>query len=304
MRGALIGLGSMGRNHFRTLLSNEEVDLVAVVEPNDALVENIKTKRYRNVGDLLSNEEVDFAIIATPTSTHVDISRKFLEKGIHVLVEKPIAINSKAATRLDHLAHKNNCKLVVGHVERFNPAIQAVLPCLKDQKIVHLEATRLSGYPTRITDVGVKLDLSIHDIDLMNLLCPSNIEECHGLDSCNINDNDDDAVFIIKFFNGTIATVRTSWLFPYRERKIKILTDKSYFVVNLLDKNVDIFTSSPELNGYSIRTLSVEKKDALSLQLQSFLNYIKTGEVGTLCNAAAAGLALSYVEGENYESLH
>jgi len=149
MRGALIGLGSMGRNHFRTLLSNEEVDLVAVVEPNDALVENIKTKRYRNVGDLLSNEEVDFAIIATPTSTHVDISRKFLEKGIHVLVEKPIAINSKSATRLDHLAHKNNCKLVVGHVERFNPAIQAVLPCLKDQKIVHLEATRLSGYPNK-----------------------------------------------------------------------------------------------------------------------------------------------------------
>ena len=90
----------------------------------------------------LENEQIDLAVIATPTSTHLDVSKKFLEKGIHLLVEKPIATKSKQVTQMDNLARKNNCKLVVGHVERFNPAIQAVLPHLKGHKIIHLEASR------------------------------------------------------------------------------------------------------------------------------------------------------------------
>jgi UDP-N-acetylglucosamine 3-dehydrogenase len=304
MKAALIGLGSMGRNHYRTIKNNQDIDFVAVVEPNDELISDIDVKRYRNVDELIENEKVDFAVIATPTSTHLDISKKFLEKGIHLLVEKPIATNSKDAIKLDDLAHKNKAKLVVGHVERFNPAIQAVLPHLEGHKIIHLEASRLSGYPTRITDVGVKLDLSIHDVDLMNLLSPSNIKSCCSLDSTNIGDKDDDAVFIIKFYDGALATVRTSWLFPYKERKIKILTDKNYFLVDLLSKNVDVFASNEHSEGYSIRTLDIMREDALKLQLESFLNYIKTGELGTLCDATAAGLALSYVEGENNESLY
>jgi predicted dehydrogenase len=299
MNAVLVGLGSMGRNHYRTIKNNQNINFVAVVEPNDELVADIDVKRYRNVDQVLENEEIDLAIIATPTSTHLDVSKKFLERGIHLLVEKPIAINSKDANKLENLAHKNNAKLIVGHVERFNPAIQAVLPYLKDQKIIHLEASRLSGYPTRITDVGVKVDLSIHDLDLMNLLTPSNIETCYSLDSSNIADKDDDAVFIIKFYDGVLATLRTSWLFPYRERKIKILTDKDYIVVDLLNKNVDIFTSCDESNAYTIRTLTVKAEDALELQLKSFLNYIQTGDRGALCSAEAAGIALSYVEGEN-----
>ena len=299
MRAALVGLGSMGRNHYKTIKNNQELDFVAVVEPNDELVTDIDVKRYRDVEQLLENEKVDLAVIATPTSTHLDISKKFLEKGIHLLVEKPIATKSKQSTQMDNLARKNNCKLVVGHVERFNPAIQAVFPYLKGHKIIHLEASRFSGYPSRITDVGVKLDLSIHDIDLMNLLTPSNIETCYSLNSSNIGDNDDDAVFIMKFYDGALATVRTSWLFPYRERKIKILTDKNYFLIDLLNKSVDVFTSDNDFDGYSIRNLDVKREDALKLQLESFLNYIKTGDIGTLCSAEAAGLALSYVEGEN-----
>tara|TARA_B100000131_G_C18124015_1_gene614002 strand:+ start:3506 stop:4408 length:903 start_codon:yes stop_codon:yes gene_type:complete len=299
MRAALVGLGSMGRNHYRTIKNNRDIDFVAVVEPNDELVADIDVKRYRNVEQLLNNEQLDLAIIATPTSTHLDISKKFLEQGIHLLVEKPIAANSKDANKLEKLAYKNGVKLVVGHVERFNPAIQAVLPYLQDHKIIHLEASRFSGYPTRITDVGVKVDLSIHDVDLMNLLTPSNIKTCYSLDSSNVGDKDDDAVFIIKFYDGALATVRTSWLFPYRERKIKILTDKNYFLVDLLNKSADVFTSEHDSDGYSIRNLDIKREDALKMQLESFLNYIKTGEIGTLCSAEAAGLALSYVEGEN-----
>lgn len=295
---ALIGLGSMGRNHLKTIRNTPEVELVATVDPvNNNLDELSNIQQYDNIEDLIKNHTLDAAIIATPTSTHFEVAERLLNEKINLLVEKPIAKNSQEARNLYLLAHKNNCKLVVGHIERFNPAIQALLPFLKNEKIIHIEASRFSGYPSRITDVGVKLDLSIHDIDLMNLISKSKIKECYSLDSNNINDNDDDAVFIIKFFDGALATVRTSWLFPFRERKIKILTNERYFAIDLLKKKVDMFTNNENFDGYSIQSLDINTTDALELQLKSFVKYIKTGDIGTLCSANDGAIALSYVEG-------
>tara|TARA_R100001594_G_scaffold99833_1_gene134402 strand:- start:1509 stop:2405 length:897 start_codon:yes stop_codon:yes gene_type:complete len=298
MNCALVGLGSMGQNHYKTILANKQLNFVGVVEPNIEIVKNIEIKHYHDVETLLKNENIDFAVIATPTSTHLEVSKKFLENGIHLLVEKPIAKSSKEAKELVKIAHKNNCKLVVGHIERFNPAIQAVLPRLENESIVHYEASRFSGYPTRITDVGVKLDLSIHDIDLMSLLSSSNIKECYCLDSANINKNDDDAVFIMKFYDGALATIRTSWLFPYRERKIKLLAKDKYYVVNLLDKQATVYTEN-EVGSFIVESLHINRTDALTEQLSAFIEYLKTGDKGSLCDGEMAGLALSYVEGEN-----
>ena len=303
MNCALVGMGSMGKNHYKTILANEEINFVGVVEPNIKLVENIKVKHYSDVDALLENEQVDFAIIATPTSTHLEIAKKFLEKGIDLLVEKPIAKNSTEAKEMVKIAHKNNCKLIVGHIERFNPAVQAVLPRLAGESIVHYEASRFSGYPTRITDVGVKLDLSIHDIDLMSLLSPSNISECYYLDSINIDKNDDDAVFIIKFYNGALATIRTSWLFPYRERKIKLLAKEKYYVIDLLNKQATVYTEN-EVGSFMVESIKVNREDALSSQLSALVQYLKTGSKGSLCDGETAGLALSYVEGETNESVY
>jgi len=303
MNCALIGMGSMGRNHYNTILKNESLNFVGVVEPNNDLSQDIKINHYRDVDSLLENEQIDFAIIATPTSTHLEIAKKLLCKGIDLLVEKPIAKNSKEAKEMVKIAHKNNCKLIVGHIERFNPAIQAVLPRLSGETIVHFEASRFSGYPNRITDVGVKLDLSIHDVDLMSLLSPSNIKECYCLDSVNIDKNDDDAVFIIKFYNGALATIRTSWLFPYRERKIKLLAKDKYYVVDLLNKQATVYTEN-EIGSFVVESIMIDKTDALSDQLSAFVKYLKTGNKGSLCDGETAGLALSYVEGENNESVH
>ena len=298
MRCALVGLGSMGRNHYKTILANENINLVAVVEPNNDLIENINVAHYADIDSLLANEKIDFAVVATPTSTHLEVARKLLQNGVHLLVEKPIAKNSTEAKEMVKIAHKNNCKLVVGHIERFNPAIQAVLPRLKNEHVIHYEASRMSGYPTRITDVGVKLDLSIHDVDLMSLLSPSNIEECYSLESVNVHDNDDDAVFIMKFYNGALATIRTSWLFPYRERKIKLLTKDKYYVVDLFNKQATIYTEN-DSGGFVAEGLEIRRTDALSDQLTAFVEYLETGTRGSLCDGETAGLALSYVEGEN-----
>jgi len=298
MNCALVVLGSMGQNHYKTILANDSINFVGVVEPNTEMVNNINVQHYKDVESLLENEQVDFAVIATPTSTHLEVAKKFLEKGIDLLVEKPIARNSAEAKQMIKIAHKNKCKLIVGHIERFNPAIQAVLPRLKNEDIIHFEASRMSGYPKRITDVGVKVDLSIHDVDLMNLLSPSNISECYSLESSNINENNDDAVFIMKFYNGALATIRTSWLFPYRERKIKLLTRDKYYVIDLFNKQATIYFQN-EPGGFVVESLEINSKDALSEQLSSFVEYLKTGNRGSLCDGEMAGLALSYVEGEN-----
>jgi UDP-N-acetylglucosamine 3-dehydrogenase len=303
MNCALIGMGSMGQNHYKTIMSNKNINLVGVVEPNSDLVKDINIKHYNDVETLLKNENIDFAIIATPTSTHLEIAKKFLERGVDLLVEKPIAKNSLEAKNMVRVAHKNNCKLIVGHIERYNPAIQAVLPRLKNEKIVHYEASRFSGYPTRITDVGVKLDLSIHDIDLMSLLSPSNINHCYCLENANIDKNDDDAVFIIKFYNDALATIRTSWLFPYRERKIKLLAKDKYYVIDLLNKQATVYIED-DLGSFVVESIKVDRADALASQLSAFVEYLKTGNKGSLCDGETAGLALSYVEGENNESVY
>lgn len=295
MKIALIGLGSMGRHHYNVISSIQSVELVAVVEQDEAKTTNITVPVYCDVEEMLDDTSPDIVVVATPTSTHLDISKKVLNKGVNLLVEKPIAKNAEEAKQMMILAERNGCKAVVGQIERYNPAIQTALPRLREEKIIHCMITRMSSYPKRITDVGVKLDLGIHDIDLIRLITQSNIETCKSLDSTNIGDKEDSAAFMLKMFDGTIATITTSWLTPFRERKFKIITEKSYYEIDLLDLSVNIYTITGD-NGYMRESLEVKKSNALENQLLAFINYVKTGHPGTLCNLEAGLLALSYAE--------
>lgn len=295
MKIALIGLGSMGRHHYNVISSIQSVELVAVVEQDEAKTTNITVPVYCDVEEMLDDTSPDIVVVATPTSTHLDISKKVLNKGVNLLVEKPIAKNAEEAKQMMILAERNGCKAVVGQIERYNPAIQTALPRLREEKIIHCMITRMSSYPKRITDVGVKLDLGIHDIDLIRLITQSNIETCKSLDSTNIGDKEDSAAFMLKMFDGTIATITTSWLTPFRERKFKIITEKSYYEIDLLDLSVNIYTITGD-NGYMRESLEVKKSNALENQLLAFINYVKTGHPGTLCNLEDGLLALSYAE--------
>jgi UDP-N-acetylglucosamine 3-dehydrogenase len=294
MRIAIIGLGSMGRHHYNVIKCLESVELVAVVDQNEDNLVGITATTYSDVDEMLNNESPEIVVVATPTSTHLEISRKVLSRGINLLVEKPVSKNNAEAKEMMRLASKNDCKAVVGHIERYNPAIQAVLGRLRNEKIIHCTITRMSSYPRRITDVGVKLDLGIHDIDLLKLITQSNIETCISLSSSNKGPCEDTAIFAAKLFNGTIATVTTSWLSPFRERKIKIITEESYYEVDLLNLTVNIDTLT-DVSGHIRESLQVPPGNALESQLRAFINYIETGTPGHLCELDDASIALSYV---------
>lgn len=296
MKAALIGMGSMGQKHYKALLDNEEVTLAAVVDSDPENLKNIKANAYTKLDEMLMNENIDFAIVATPTSTHTEISKELLENGINLLVEKPIATNSTEAKKLVSIAHRNNCKAVVGHIERFNPAVQTALAHLRKEKIIHCIATRMSAYPQRITDVGVKLDLGIHDIDLLRLINQNtNMKVCAHVENKSISKKEDTAAFMVQFFNGATATITISWMLPFRERKIKILAESCYYEIDLLNLQVNKY-SHAENNSYIAEPLLVKREDALAKQLKSFINYIKTDKIDDLCSLEDGLLALSYVE--------
>jgi len=293
MRIALVGLGSMGKHHYNVINNLESVDLVAVVEQDETKTVDVRVPAYCDVDEMLEAAAPDMVVVATPTSTHLDISKKILSRGIHLLVEKPIAKNVIEAKQMSALADRNSCKAVVGQIERYNPAIQAVLTKLKEEKIIHCTFTRMSPYPKRITDVGVKLDLGIHDVDLIRLITESNVELFSSVDSTNVGDVEDSAAFVLKMFDGTIATITSSWLTPFRERKLKIITEKRYYEVDMLNLSVNIHTIIGD-NKYTCESIEVKKENALENQLRAFINYIQTGDRGTLCNIEDGLLALSY----------
>jgi UDP-N-acetylglucosamine 3-dehydrogenase len=294
MRSGLVGLGSMGQKHYRVMANSELVDLVAVVDCDQKSLEGSSVNFYTDVDQMLNKEKLDFVVVATPTSTHSAIATKVLSRGFNLFVEKPIAHNVDEAKRMHSLSEKNNCLAAVGHIERFNPAIQAILPELEGQNILHCATTRMSPYPGRIMDVGVKLDLGIHDMDLVRLLTQKQISSCTQASSNNVTDNEDTAAFMVKFEDGTCANMLTSWMLPFRERKIKILTETCYYEVDLLNLSA-IKYESIDNSSYKTQPLYVKREDALDSQLSSFVNYIKTGHKGALCGLEDATLALSYL---------
>ncbi len=295
MKISLVGLGSMGRNHYNVINNIKSVELVAVVEQDDSKTMDVKVPVYFDVDEMLELSNPDIVVVATPTTTHFEICKKILNKGINLLVEKPIAKSVEEAKQLMILAERNKNKAVVGQIERYNPAIQTALPRLREEKIIHCIITRMSSYPKRITDVGVKLDLGIHDIDLIRLITQSNIESCKSFYSANVGDKEDSATFTLKMFNNTIATITTSWLTPFRERIFKIITEKSYYEIDLLNLSVNIYTVTGD-NGYVRESLEVKRDNALKNQLLAFINYIQTNDRGTLCSIEDGLLALSYAE--------
>ena len=294
MRSGLIGLGSMGQKHYRAMVNSELVDLVAVVDCEQRDLKESNIEFYTDINHMLDREKLDFVVVATPTSTHSTIATKVLNRGINLFVEKPIAHSIDEARKMHLISEKNNCRAAVGHIERFNPAIQALLPELEGQNILHCATTRMSPYPSRIMDVGVKLDLGIHDMDLVRLLMQKSVSSCTQSSSNSVANNEDTAAFMIKFEDGTSANVLTSWMMPFRERKVKILTETCYYEVDLLNLSATKYENIDN-SSYRAQPLYVKRGDALSDQLSSFINYVSTGDKGALCDLEDGALALSYL---------
>jgi predicted dehydrogenase len=227
LRVAVIGAGHLGRIHARIAAGLSDIQLVAVADPvaacRDAAAAEGQTRAVADFRELIG--EIDAAIIATPTNTHHTIGVELLSSGIPLFIEKPLATHAAAADELVNLARKQGLVLQVGHVERFNPALAWVASEIRDPK--YIEATRTSGYSFRSTDIGVVLDMMIHDLDIVLALAKSTVKEVQALGISVLGGHEDLATARLTFDSGLVANLTASRVSFQQRRTMNIFTSRS-----------------------------------------------------------------------------
>ena len=224
---AVLGTGSLGQNHVRIyaeLAAAGLVDFTGIFDANADAARKIAAKHrakvFNSIGEAAAAS--DALNVVTPTTTHFDIAKQLLLLGKHVLVEKPMTDNSAQAAELIQIAQKNNCVLQVGHVERFNPVFKFLQTAAPEPRFI--ECHRLSPYPARSTDIGVVLDLMIHDLDVVLAFVKSPVTNVDAVGIPVLSKSEDIANARLRFANGCVANLTVSRVSPERMRKIRVFS--------------------------------------------------------------------------------
>lgn len=302
LRTGVVGVGHMGNNHARIYSELPNSKLTAVFDNDPETAARIAKKYHAHAASSLEEFAgmVDAATICTPTVTHFEIGKFLLERGKHLLVEKPIADTPEAARALSELAAEKRCVLQVGHIERFNPVLAALESKLQNPRF--LEVTRLSPYPNRSTDVGVVLDLMIHDIEVILHIVRSPVVSIDAVGISVLSKGEDIANVRFRFENGCVANVTASRISQDRLRKIRVFQENAYLSLDyqnqsgyllrlaeeneaessILGKLMGLATDSSIVTAFNGRRIvrepvEVEKGEPLRIELESFLDCALAG---------------------------
>jgi UDP-N-acetylglucosamine 3-dehydrogenase len=282
---AVIGAGIMGQNHIRVLKSMTDIELSAICDPVADTFPGIK--RYPSINSLFKSEKIDAAIIATPTSTHEKLALACASKGIHILIEKPVAASLVQAQRIAKAVNKAGIHAAVGHVERFNPAVRSLRDELKGKKILSVTAMRIGHIPPRKADTGVLLDLAVHDIDLISFITGKKIINKNIYKSRKLHKQyEDNAVLSFELEDKTVASITTNWLSPFKKRKIEIATAEAYYEADLIAQQVVAYSAYQDSGSFVTRACRVARAEPLRQELLEFINFIKSGKPGDLATIA------------------
>lgn len=267
------GVGHMGKEHARIYAELAEAELVGVHDTNADTARKIaakcRTKAFTSLEEMV--EAVEAASIVTPTTTHLAMAEPFLRKGKHVLVEKPMAMNTAEARQLVEVAEKHGAKLAVGHVERFNPVLTALEERLGRPRFI--EAHRLSPYPDRSTDIGVVMDLMIHDLEIILHLVRSPVASVDAVGVPVLSQAEDIANARIRFANGCVANLTTSRISPEKLRKIRVFQDDAYLSLDYMKQEGEIYK---RVGGKITREkIPVMKGEPLQQQLAEFVQNVR-----------------------------
>lgn len=266
---AIIGTGHLGSIHARLAKNLQNVELVGVCDPVPAACQKASEETgapgFTDYRELIG--KIDAAIVATPTTTHHSVGSALLEQGIHVLVEKPIATDSAEANELVAAAEKHGAILQVGHVERFNPALERVLPQIQEPK--YINATRTSGYPFRSTDIGVVLDLMIHDLDVVLSLAKSEVTDVQAVGISVLGQHEDMADARVTFANGCVANLTASRVSYRMERAMEIFTPRSFVMIDFGLRTTTVVQPNEAILGrtFDLDTLTGEQRNHLKTHL-------------------------------------
>jgi predicted dehydrogenase len=282
VRTAVIGVGYLGRFHAQKYAALPAAELVAVVDASEENRTRVAAETgcravadYRDILD-----DVDAVSIATPTPLHYPIAKECLERGIHVLVEKPITTTLDEARSLVETAARVGRVLQVGHLERFNAAILALAGTLRTPRFV--ESHRLAPFKERGTDVNVVLDLMIHDIDLIQSLVGAPIVSIDAVGSSVFSAGLDIANARIRYANGCVANTTASRVSMKMERKLRLFQDDAYISIDLQQKVLTVVRKPPPDSDLAKGQVLIEERtydqgDALLHEIEAFLQSISTG---------------------------
>jgi len=320
IRTGVVGVGHMGINHARIYSELDNSTLAAIYDSQPATAGSVAAKFQTRTAASLEEfaSLIDAATICTPTVTHYEIAKFLLERGKHLLVEKPIADTPARARELSEIAARNGCVLQVGHIERFNPVLHALEAQLRNPRF--LEVTRLSPYPNRSTDIGVVLDLMIHDIEIILHLIRSPIASIDPVGISVLGRGEDIANVRFRFENGCVANLTASRISQERVRKIRVFQEDAYLSLDYknqtgyllrlaredekassgIGKLIGLATDTKivtDFSGHRIvrEPVAVEKGEPLRIELESFLECARNGlrpKVTGLAAADALDIAL------------
>lgn len=241
LRVGVIGVGHLGQHHARLLGAMDGVELVGVVDVKpgraDEVAARCGTKAWSTVAQLM--DRTDAVTVAVPTVSHVEVALPFLERGIAVLVEKPIAPTMADADRLIDAAARAGATLATGHTERFNPAVVAALPLVSDPRFV--EVHRLGTFPERSLDIDVIFDLMIHDLDLLIAAVRSEVVSIEAVGVNVLTARTDIANARLRFASGCVANVTASRISRDRVRKVRFFQHDSYVSIDYASQEVEVY---------------------------------------------------------------
>jgi UDP-N-acetylglucosamine 3-dehydrogenase len=280
LRVGVVGVGVMGSNHARVLAGLPGAELAGVADPDrkqaDFVARTLGSTAVPGVEQLL-DLGVDAITIAAPTHLHRDIALACVARGVHILVEKPIASTVEEGRDIIAAARRAGLTLMVGHVERFNPAVEAIKDAIRGEDILSIAITRVGPFPPRMSNVGVVIDLAVHDIDLIRWFTDSEIVEVQPQLSSAVAEREDIALLQFRTASGVLAHINTNWLTPFKARNVTVATRGKYVMGDLLTRQVtECFGFKPD-GSYSMRHLPVGHDEPLRAELIAFSNAVRQG---------------------------
>lgn len=317
LRAAVVGAGQMGRFHARVVNESDDLELVALVDPDEAgqrTAELSRTRWLRSLDELLDGEAPDLAIVTVPTARHASVGVRLIEAGVPLLVEKPIAEHVEDALLLIEAARSGEVPLAIGHVERFNPAVHELQRRLDEEalgRVFQVHTRRLSPFPARVGDTGVAHDLATHDLDLMCELAGTPLRISAELDRRAHRTREDLLAAILRFDSGVIGLMEVNWLTPTKVRQLTVTGERGMFVVDYLNQHLTLYENAQASEAWqsldlfdgvtegNVTRFAIARFEPLRAQLDSFLQAVRGEEAVTVTGEdglRALRLALAAVE--------
>jgi len=289
IKTAVIGVGNMGVYHTRVYSQLNNTDLIAVADTNETvgikIAQKFNCRYYKDYNKLLKEENIDAVSIAVPSKLHKRVALDVIGHGKHLLIEKPIAINSRDAKEIIIMAQKRKVILMIGHIERFNPAVQKLKEMIKAGNlgsIISIIARRVGISAPQINDSNIMIDLAIHDIDILNYLLNGHATEVFVKGRTVLTSQKNDSIEMMLSYDKVIGFIQADWITPIKIRNLSVTGSNGYIELNYITQTLNLYQSKyiRRLDGFIkfgepiTERIKIQKKEPLLCELKAFMRCI------------------------------